>query len=158
MNLDVLLANLSHPPVLFFFMGLIAIFVKSDLEIPEQIAKYLSIYLLFDIGIKGGEELFHSGLSMTVVKVMISCVILSFTVPFIVYRILRIKLDVYNASAIAAAYGSISAVTFATTAMRITVPQANMSLLLPMTLGVTFTFNVSIGIPVYFAIITKIWS
>lgn len=115
MGIETLLSNIMHPPVLFFFLGLMAIAVKSDLEIPPQIGKFLSLYLLFDIGIKGGEELFHSGFSPVVVKVMAACLILSFVTPFIVYKVLRVKLDVYNAGAIAATYGSISAVTFATT-------------------------------------------
>lgn len=115
MGLQTLLDNITHPPVLFFFLGLMAVAVRSDLEIPNQIGKFFSIYLLFDIGIKGGEELFHSGFSPVVVKVVITCLILSFTIPFIVYKILRLRLDVYNAGAIAATYGSISAVTFATT-------------------------------------------
>lgn len=103
-----------HPPVLFFFLGLFAVAVKSDLEIPPQIGKFLSIYLLFDIGIKGGEELFHSGFNSTVLIVMAVCIIASFTIPFLVYPILKSQLNVYNAGAIAATYGSISAVTFAT--------------------------------------------
>jgi len=103
-----------HPPVLFFFLGLLAVAVGSDLEIPGSIGKFLSLYLLFDIGMKGGTELFHSGLSPVVLKVMVACFLLSFLTPFLVYNILRRKLDVYNAGAIAATYGSISAVTFAT--------------------------------------------
>jgi hypothetical protein len=114
MGIDTLLNNIMHPPVLFFFLGLLAVAAKSDLEIPPQIGKFLSLYLLFDIGIKGGEELFHSGFSPIVFKVVIACLLLSFFIPFIVYKVLRMKLDIYNAGAIAAAYGSISAVTFAT--------------------------------------------
>lgn len=114
MSINALLENILHPPVLFFFLGMIAVAVRSDLEIPPQIARFLSIYLLFDIGIKGGEELFHSGFSFIVIKVIFFCVLLSFGIPFLVYRVLRLKLDVYNAGAIAATYGSISAVTFAT--------------------------------------------
>jgi hypothetical protein len=114
MGIDTLLSNILHPPVLFFFLGLAAVAVKSDLEIPTQIGKFLSLYLLFDIGIKGGEELFHSGFTPSVVKVVFACMLLSFIIPFIVYKVLRLKLDVYNAAAIAATYGSISAVTFAT--------------------------------------------
>jgi len=114
MGIDTLLNNIMHPPVLFFFLGLLAILVKSDLEIPPQIGKFLSLYLLFDIGIKGGEELFHSGFSFIVVKVVIACLLLSFIIPFVVYKVLRLKLDIHNAGAIAATYGSISAVTFAT--------------------------------------------
>lgn len=114
MGIDTLLNNILHPPVLFFFLGLTAVAVKSDLDIPSQIGKFLSLYLLFDIGIKGGEELFHSGFTPVVVKVVLACLLLSFLIPFVVYKILRLKLDVYNAGAIAATYGSISAVTFAT--------------------------------------------
>jgi hypothetical protein len=106
--------NFLHPPVLFFILGILAVTFKSDLEIPPQIAKFLSLYLLFDIGIKGGEELFHSGFNDTVIKVMIACLCLSFFLPFICYKILRLKLNIYNAGAIAATYGSISAVTFVT--------------------------------------------
>lgn len=114
MGLETLINNIMHPPVLFFFLGLVGIAIKTDLEIPPQIGKFLSLYLLFDIGIKGGEELFHSGLSLVVLKVLITCIILSFVTPFLIYGILRVKLDVHNAGAIAATYGSISAVTFAT--------------------------------------------
>lgn len=115
MNVETLLDNIMHPPVLFFFLGLLAIFFKSDLEVPPAIGKFLSLYLLFDIGIKGGEELFHHGFSPMVIKILLVCIAASFIMPFITYRILRFKLDIYNAGAIAATYGSISAVTFATT-------------------------------------------
>lgn len=114
MDFSIIADNFMHPPVLFFFLGMIAIAVKSDLEIPPQLAKFLSIYLLFDIGIKGGEELFHSGFSSTVLLVMAVCLAASFLIPFVMFPILRKKLDVYNAGAIAGTYGSISAVTFAT--------------------------------------------
>lgn len=112
--METLLNNILHPPVLFFFLGLLAVAFRSDLEIPGQIGKFLSLYLLFDIGLKGGTELFHSGLSPVVLKVMVACMLLSFLTPFLVYRVLRLRLDPYNAGAIAATYGSISAVTFAT--------------------------------------------
>lgn len=113
-TLSSVLENFGHPAVLFFFLGLIAVFVKSDLQIPPQIGKFLSIYLLFDIGIKGGEELFHSGFSTQVILVMIVCVVASFSIPFAMFHILKRKLSVPDAGAVAATYGSISAVTFAT--------------------------------------------
>ena len=106
--------NFSHPATLFFFLGLVAVFVKSDLEIPPQIAKFLSIYLLFDIGIKGGEELFHSGFSIEVLTVMVVCILSSFLIPFAMFFVLKRKLNTHDAGAVAATYGSISAVTFAT--------------------------------------------
>ncbi len=113
MNLYSVLENFAHPATLFFFLGMIAVLVKSDLEIPPQIAKFLSIYLLFDIGIKGGEELFHSGFNGQVLTVMMVCIISSFSIPFVMYYVLKHKLNVYDAGAVAATYGSISAVTFA---------------------------------------------
>ncbi len=114
MNIYSIIENFSHPATLFFFLGLIAVLVKSDLEIPPQIAKFLSIYLLFDIGIKGGEELFHSGFNMQVITVMSVCILGSFLIPFAMFFILKQKLNTYDAGAVAATYGSISAVTFAT--------------------------------------------
>lgn len=115
MDFNTIVENFSHPATLFFFLGLIAVFVKSDLEVPPQIAKFLSIYLLFDIGIKGGEELFHSGFNVQVLTVMTVCILASFTIPFLIFFILKRKLNVEDAGAVAATYGSISAVTFATT-------------------------------------------
>lgn len=114
MDLSMLFDNLMHPPVLFFFLGMAAVLLGSDLQIPPAIGKFLSLYLLFDIGIRGGEELFHSGFGLHVVKIVIACMTVSFLLPFASYRILRIRLDPFNAGAVAATYGSISAVTFAT--------------------------------------------
>lgn len=108
------LNTLLNPPVLFFLLGIVAVLVRSNLEIPPQIAKFLSLYLLFVIGLKGGEELAHSGLTPVVGKVMLCCMLFSFLVPMVVYPIIRRKLVNADASAIAATYGSVSAVTFAT--------------------------------------------
>lgn len=114
MNLDAVLSNLLSAPVLFFILGLIAVAIKSDLEIPPAIAKYFSLYLLFDIGIKGGEELYHSGFTQQILIIMAACIVMAIIVPLVSFFVLKIKLDVYNAGAIAATYGSVSAVTFAT--------------------------------------------
>ena len=112
MSFDILLNNFLSPPVLFFFLGFLAILVKSDLEIPEQVSKFFSLFLLFEIGMKGGHELYYSGYSPVALKVLLTCFFLSLTIPIFIYKVLRFKLDVYNSGAIAAAYGSISAVTF----------------------------------------------
>jgi uncharacterized protein len=114
MDYELIAKNFLSAPVLFFLLGVIAVAVKSDLHIPDAIGKFLSMYLLFDIGIKGGEELFHSGFTSQVLIVIACCVGVACIVPLIAYRILRLKLDTYNAGAIAATYGSVSAVTFAT--------------------------------------------
>lgn len=114
MSMSSILSNFLSAPVLFFFLGLIAVMVKSDLEVPPAIAKYFSLYLLFDIGIKGGQELFHSGFTTDILVIMSACIVMSLIVPVVAFYVLKIKLDVFNAGAIAATYGSVSAVTFAT--------------------------------------------
>jgi hypothetical protein len=114
MNIQSLVENILHPPILFFFLGLIATVLKSDLEIPPAIGKFLGLYLLFNIGIKGGEELYHSGIDFQILKIIVVCILFSFFIPVLSFQILKLKLDIYNAGAVAATYGSISAVTFAT--------------------------------------------
>jgi hypothetical protein len=108
------LPNLLSPPVLFFVLGMAAVLLRSDLEIPAPLPKLFSLYLLLSIGFKGGVELQHSGLSQQVVLTIAAAVLMSLLVPLSSYWILRRSLDVFNAAAAAAAYGSISAVTFIT--------------------------------------------
>jgi uncharacterized protein len=114
MNLDLVISNFLNPPVLFFFLGMIAVFVKSDLEVPAPIPKLFSMYLLLSIGFKGGVELAKSGITQAVLMTMGAAIVMSALVPIYSFFILRKKLDAYNAAAIAATYGSISAVTFIT--------------------------------------------
>jgi uncharacterized protein len=114
MDPSVILSNISNPPVLFFFLGMLAVFVQSDLEIPNPLPKLFSLYLLVAIGFKGGHELFESGLNQSIVMTLVAAIFMASIVPVYSFFILRIKLDNYNAAAIAATYGSISAVTFIT--------------------------------------------
>jgi uncharacterized protein len=114
MNPDLILSNILNPPVLFFFLGMIAVFVKSDLEIPAPIPKLFSLYLLLSIGFKGGVELARSGITQDVLLTLLAAMVMASVVPVYSFFILRWKLDPYNAAAIAATYGSISAVTFIT--------------------------------------------
>jgi hypothetical protein len=114
MDIGLILTNILTPPVLFFFLGMLAVFVKSDLEIPAPIPKLFSLYLLLAIGFKGGVELVKSGISQEVGLTLLAAMLMSVLVPIYSFFILRWKLDPYNASAIAATYGSISAVTFIT--------------------------------------------
>ncbi len=114
MDLHLLLDNLTNPALLFFFLGIIASQLKSDLEIPANSAKFISIYLLFSIGFKGGQELSQSTFSMEIVWSLLFGICLAILVPVYTYFILRKKFSVHNAGAIAAAYGSVSAVTFVT--------------------------------------------
>lgn len=62
MEIQLLIDNLTNPALLFFFLGLLAVRLKSDLEIPSNSSKFISLYLLFSIGFKGGQELSHSNL------------------------------------------------------------------------------------------------
>ena len=86
----------------------------TDLEIPAPLPKLFSLYLLLSIGFKGGVELQHSGLGGNVVLTISAAVVMSVLVPIYCFFLLRSRFDVFNSAAIAAAYGSISAVTFIT--------------------------------------------
>ncbi|MEA5550078.1 sodium-dependent bicarbonate transport family permease [Anabaena cylindrica UHCC 0172] len=114
MDVSLIVSNILNPPVLAFFMGMLAVFLKSDLEIPAPIPKLFSLYLLFAIGFKGGVELVKSGISQEVILTMLAAILMACLVPIYTFFILKVKLDSYNAAAIAATYGSISAVTFIT--------------------------------------------
>jgi uncharacterized protein len=114
MDVSLILSNILNPPVLAFFLGMLAVFLKSDLEIPPPLPKLFSLYLLFAIGFKGGVELIKSGISQEVVLTLLAAIFMSIIVPIYSFFILRVKLDAYNAAAIASTYGSISAVTFIT--------------------------------------------
>lgn len=112
--LDLAVQNLTSPMVLFFILGAAAALLRSDLVVPDAVARFLSLYLLMAIGFKGGAELSRHGLDGTVFATLASGVLLSFGMPFIAYALLRrmTKLDPVRAAAIAGHYGSISAVTF----------------------------------------------
>ncbi|PAX51518.1 sodium-dependent bicarbonate transport family permease [Brunnivagina elsteri] len=114
MNASLILSNILNPPVLFFFLGMLAIFCRTDLEIPQPIPKLFSLYLLLSIGFKGGHELHESGINPQIAMTLIAAIVMACAVPVYSFFVLRLKLDVYNAAAIAATYGSISAVTFIT--------------------------------------------
>lgn len=114
MNLSLITENLTNPALLFFVLGFVAVYLKSDLEIPANSSKFISMYLLFSIGFKGGQELSHETFSMEVITPIVLGVIISAAIPVYVFFIARRKLNVFDSGAVAAAYGSISAVTFVT--------------------------------------------
>ena len=114
MDLHLLFDNLTNPALLFFFLGILAVQLKSDLEIPQNSSKFISLYLLFAIGFKGGLELSHSTLNMEIIWSLLFGILLAVVVPLYAYFLLRRKFSVANSGAIAAAYGSVSAVTFVT--------------------------------------------
>lgn len=114
MSLNLLLDNLTNPALLFFFLGILAVQLRSDLEIPKNSSKFISLYLLLSIGFKGGQELSHSVLSMEIIWGLLFGIVLAISIPIYTYFILRRRFSVANSGAIAAAYGSVSAVTFVT--------------------------------------------
>ena len=114
MDLHLLIDNLTNPALLFFILGIVAVYLKSDLEIPANSSKFISLYLLFSIGFKGGQELSHEVFDSEIVWSMVFGVAIAFIIPIYTFFILKNRFSVYDAGAIAAAYGSVSAVTFVT--------------------------------------------
>jgi hypothetical protein len=112
MNTELLIANLTNPTLLFFILGIVAVRVKSDLVIPESSARFISLYLLFSIGFKGGQELAHSPFTAEIAWSLVFGVMVASLIPLYSFFILKRKLSIYDAGAIASAYGSVSAVTF----------------------------------------------
>lgn len=110
---DLVSLNLGSPVVLAFLLGVGAALLKSDLRFPEQVTSLLSTYLLFAIGLKGGMRLRESSLSELAWPVLVT-LILGVATPIVAFLVARsfLRLDTINAAAIAAHYGSVSAVTF----------------------------------------------
>ncbi|MFO5529433.1 MAG: sodium-dependent bicarbonate transport family permease, partial [Cuspidothrix sp.] len=81
MNSSVILSNILNPPVLFFFLGMLAILLQSDLEIPQPLPKLFSLYLLLAIGFKGGYEIDHSGISPQIALTLLAAIFMASVVP-----------------------------------------------------------------------------
>ena len=104
------------PPVLFFVLGAVAAFVGSDLRIPKSVTKLLSLYLLWAIGFTGGVKIARSGVDGDALAAILIGVGLSAVIPVVMFALLRRRLGIHDAAAVAACYGSVSAVTFLTAA------------------------------------------
>ncbi len=114
MNFNLLIENITNPALLFFVLGIIAVYLKSDLEIPSGSSKFISLYLLFAIGFKGGQELSHEKLTAEIIWSLLFGIGISLVIPLYTFFILKKRMNLFDAGAIAAAYGSVSAVTFVT--------------------------------------------
>lgn len=112
--LDLAIANLLSPIVLSFVLGAGAALARSDLSVPEAVAKGISIYLLFAIGFKGGASLADHGIDATLGLSLLAGVMLSFALPLVGFALLRVLsgMSRTDAAAVAGHYGSISIVTF----------------------------------------------
>ena len=106
--------NFLDPAILFFVFGVLAGLVRSNLEIPAPISRFLSLYLLMALGLKGGYALAASGLTAEVAVGLGLAICLALLVPVLGYLFLRRVLPPFDAVAVAATYGSVSAVTFMT--------------------------------------------
>ncbi len=111
-----ILTTLASPVILFFVLGALASFARSDLAIPESVSKGMSLYLMAAIGLKGGVEVSNAGLDPQMLITGVAGLLLSFGLPFIAFQILRSAggLSSVNAGAVSAHYGSVSVVTFVT--------------------------------------------
>ncbi|MEM6461211.1 MAG: sodium-dependent bicarbonate transport family permease [Pseudomonadota bacterium] len=111
---DLAAANLLAPTVLFFALGILASVLRSDLTIPEAVAKGISLYLMMSIGFKGGAAVSSQGVDTTMFLALIAGAVLSGVIPFVAFGLLRATtgLPQIDAAAVAAHYGSISIVTF----------------------------------------------
>lgn len=106
--------NFLDPAILFFIFGAFAGLVRSNLEIPQPIARFLSLYLLMALGLKGGFALQKSGFTLEIGLALGLAMVLAIIIPLMGYAFLRTRLNNYDSAAIAATYGSVSAVTFIT--------------------------------------------
>lgn len=112
MDFQIIISNLTNPTLLFFLLGILATLVKSDLEIPQSSSKFISLYLLFAIGFKGGQELAVSKFENEIIYSILFGLLISSIIPLYTFFILKRKMTVSDAGAVAATYGSVSAVTF----------------------------------------------
>ncbi|MEY4365656.1 MAG: hypothetical protein RLZZ305_1000 [Actinomycetota bacterium] len=110
---DLVWLNLGSPAVLAFILGFAATLLRSDLRFPEPVTSFLSSYLLFAIGLKGGLRLREASLA-DLIAPFGATVVLGLLTPFVAYLVARrwLRLDPANAASMAAHYGSVSAVTF----------------------------------------------
>lgn len=107
-----MLSNLTDPAILFFLVGIFIGVVRSNLEIPAPVAKFVSLYLVMVIGFRGGQALNETGLTGPAVKVLVIALIVSLAMPALGFVMMRRKVNDFDAAAIAATYGSVSMVTF----------------------------------------------
>ena len=105
---------LLDPAILFFVFGVLAGALKSNLEIPPAISKFFSLYLLMALGLKGGFALAKSGFSVDIAISLAAAIAMAFIVPILGYVFLKNRISKFDAAAVAASYGSVSAVTFVT--------------------------------------------
>jgi len=113
-SFNISVANFLNPPILFFLLGALASLLRVDLSIPHPVLKFISMYLLLSIGFSGGVELSHTADLTSMILPVGLALLASIVIPIYTFFILKTRLSVYDSAAIAASYGSVSAVTFIT--------------------------------------------
>jgi hypothetical protein len=113
MQPDIIIANLTSPAVLAFAIGAFAAFIKSDLRVPPQVFETISMYLLLAIGLKGGLGLYTTEFG-SVIKPVLGTILIGVITPLFTYFVAKkiFQFSTINSSALAAHFGSVSAVTF----------------------------------------------
>lgn len=89
MDFQILISNLTNPTLLFFILGILVIIIKSDLQIPESSSKFISLYLLFAIGFKGGQELANSNYSNEITYTLLFGIVISVVIPIYTFLFLK---------------------------------------------------------------------
>lgn len=109
-----MLQQILEPAILFFILGFIAVLVRSTLSIPANVSQFLAIYLLMALGLKGGVSLSETQFTPVIIWTMIAATASAMLIPVGLFFLLKLRFSTANAAAIAATYGSVSAVTFLT--------------------------------------------
>lgn len=112
--MKILLENITNPALLFFVLGMLSVYFKSDLKVPSNSSKFISLYLMFAIGFRGGQELANEYINREIILMILAGIGISIIIPIYTFYILKSKFNAFDAGAIACSYGSVSAVTFVT--------------------------------------------
>jgi len=117
-----LAANAANPAVLFFLIGLVASLLKVELPLPASLRTVLTVYLMAAIGFKGGVAVNQTGLAAIWLPAL-AVALLGAAMPLWIYPIARHlgRFSPVDATAMAATYSSVSAVTYASAVSQLTV-------------------------------------
>jgi hypothetical protein len=149
-------AGLLTPAVMFFALGAGAQACRSDLKFPPDLVKALSIYLLVGIGLHGGAELANASLG-TAIQAVLAALVLGAALPLI-GAACGLAVGHYwlslgaGGTTLVAVLGASASYIAVPPAVRMAIPEASPSLYLTLSLGITFPFNVVVGIPLYHSI------
>ncbi|MDA2972789.1 MAG: sodium-dependent bicarbonate transport family permease [Actinomycetota bacterium] len=110
---ELVVDNLTSPAVLAFVLGVLAVAIRGDLRLPDQVSSLISVYLLLAIGIKGGTRLREADVA-DIWGPVLATLALGVITPIVAFVTARWfgRLNTTNAASLAAHYGSVSAVTF----------------------------------------------